>query len=694
MKFSWKWLNQLIDLQNIPLNQIIHKLTLAGFEVEDITNIEKIHDKTLDINITANRVDTASIVGLARELSTIFNLDITYIANNYHEINTSRSHTINSKNINSLSPLENHLLDIQFQTINHINVTKTPQWLQNHLIGCDIIPNNILTDITKYINIKWGQKIEIFDINKIDNEEFKINLLNITEISDTYKYTRRDHKINKIDMQVLNYKQKPVSTFGVESNPKFSCNHNTSSILILGYICHPNYINKLNNTINQSQKHKKVISRNDFSLAYQETINLLCNLTDTNTKFTPHYQWHEKIKPLKTININQTQINNVLGPLTKNKGSLNIQNTINILKALKFQPIYRENNFTVTIPEYRESDIKRPIDVIEEIGRIYGFNKFIDKLPSNHQTGKINNITAFIKKVRDSLRNLGLHEVIHYSLENSLHNKSNTTLYNPLQEDQTHLRNSLIYHLLNTIKYNKQQKNSILECFEIGRVFHKKLLNNNRYKYIENISLAGILGRNEFSKNSWSTKGKELNWFQAKGLIETLFEELHSSIIWGVSKKNTDWLNIYHPYRYAILQNSKTKEIVGTFGELNINFSKKLSNNHHIYFFELNLLKLMKTIQISKHLSYSYKQYSNYPSVTRDISLILDRTINSIMVKEFILSKHNEFVQSVKILNEYNNNNNRTISFRITYRSNMKTLNDKDIQKIDQDINTLFNKLN
>nr|YP_009773994.1 phenylalanine tRNA synthetase [Caulacanthus okamurae]QIZ74611.1 phenylalanine tRNA synthetase [Caulacanthus okamurae] len=696
MKFSWKWLNQLIDLKNISLNQIIYKLTLAGFEIEDIINIEKTNDRILDISITANRMDAESMVGLARELSTIFDLDTLYTLNNYCSINTRVNKKTTSRKINLSSFSHNHLLDIQFQVIDNIRIRKTPKWLENYLIGCDIVPNNILTDITQYINIKWGQHIEIFDTNKIDNQGLKTDLLEITKVHNLHKYISSDDTIN---IQGLIYKQTPISVFGSEFNSDFSCDNNTFSILIMGYICHPIYLNtivdKLNKKTGQLQKRKKVISRHDFLSAYKEVINLVHNLNCIESKFVSDYEWHEKINTSKTITISKTEINHTLGPVAKSKKHLTNQEIIKILDSLKLNPMYQENNFIVKIPEYRKSDITRPIDVIEEIGRIYGFNHFIDILPSNYKKGKISNLAIFLKKVRNSLRSLGLHEVTHYSLDNLSQNKSSITLHNPLQEDQTHLRQSLIYHLLNTIKYNEQQKNSILECFEIGRVFNKKLLEDNTYNYTENIYIAGILGRNEFSKNLWSNKGQELSWFQAKGLIETLLEELHSSTVWKASAKDSIWLNISHPYRYAVLQNKQTNKKVGIFSELNFNSSKTLSKHHHIYIFELNLLELMKTVKKPQHLSYTYQKYSPYPSVTRDISLILDRRISSTVVKEFILHQNNKFIESIEILNEYtNDNHSRSISFRIAYRSNTKTLNDKDVQRIDKDINILLNKFN
>lgn len=699
MKFSWKWLNEIIDLQNIPLNQIINRLTLSGFEIENIENRKD--DKTLNINITTNRSDATSIIGIARELSYLFNIQL------YNRKQKTENNFDKREITQEIQLIPNRLLDFQFNIIDQIDIQTSPKWLQEYLVGCNILPQNTLVDIKQYINIKWGQEIEIFDVNKIDNTNFDRNLIKITSIYNSHKYinTSKLKTHNKETLlEGLTYKDKMLSIFGVESNPNIFCDKDTSSIIILGYICKTDYIktiiHQLNDKTDKSQKHIKGLSRYDFLEAYQEITNLIFNLSHKkNSRSTPYYKWHEFPIQLNHIEVHRKKIHNILGPSNISLRYLTVENIIEILQQLKFQPKYQDNIFFVTIPEHRSTDIKRPIDVIEEIGRIHGFNNFLDKLPLSNKKVHTSNLTKVTKKIRTTLRNFGLHEVIHHSLDNTYDKNLSIKLYNPLLKDQKNLRNTLIYNLLNTVTYNYKHKNSALECFEVGRVFQKQTSYNTTRRYNEHLHLAGVIG-NPYSKTLWSDKEKELSWFQAKGLVESLLEQLHASIVWNTIKNfsslKSDYsvLKIYHPYRYAILQDKETKEVLGIFSEINLKHFKDLNTKYHHYVFELDLTKFLRSIPFNQHLNYIWKKYSLYPSIVRDISLTLMQNTKVCSIQTIILSNNNALIESVEILSEYYVNNNvyqdRNVNFRITYRSKIKTLNDHDTQNIDKDINSLL----
>nr|QCI06100.1 Phenylalanine-tRNA ligase beta subunit [Dicranema revolutum] len=709
MKFSWKWLNELIDLPNIPLKEITKQLILTGFEVEDQ---EKLNHTTLNVSITTNRSDTASIIGFARELSSIFNikaLKTSFIKNKYNPLNKN----LKQKKISNLFPLvSTSLLDIEFEIINNIKIRPSPQWLQNHLKACNIMPQNSFHDISEYINIKWGQDIEIFDLNKITNTSIDIHSIQIKTINKNKIYKpifQACYTSHGVSIEGLTYNNEIVSIFGINSNSSFHCDTNTSSIIILAHICKPDYIKTIINTLEQktskSQKHLKGISRQNFIEAYQEIINLISQLTYKTINLTYKYKWHKFLIKKNRIKVNKSIIDNILGPTTTNHQYLGINSIKEILTRLHFQPQYHADIFTVTIPEYRNKDLKRPIDIVEEIGRIYGFNNFIDQLPQGNKLQHSSKINQLIAKIRTILRNLGFYEIINYPLENVDKSRSSVILYNPILEDQAQLRNYLIYNILNTIQYNNKNNNSTLEYFEIGRVFHKKTLSNKKHIYIEDIHIGGAIGNNEYLQTTWLQKGQTLSWFQAKGIIQHLFQQLHAKIIWTPvgnlkhSLKPPMWLNLCHPYKSAILKNKNTQEIIGIFSELSFKYAKETNKNQATYFFEFNILNLMKTIQPKKHLSYIQYKYSHYPSVTRDISLILTKKMQAEEVQNFLFNNTNKLVESVKILKEYyirnkiDQDKERSISFRITYRSKNRTLNNIDISKIDQDITNLLKKL-
>nr|WCH54822.1 phenylalanine-tRNA ligase beta subunit [Hypnea edeniana] len=714
MKFSWKWIKELINLPQITLEESIKKLTLAGFEIENVDNKKDINDITLELSITANRSDAASIIGITRELKTLCRVPtITTIKTNT-KFNTNNNQ-LNTINLKKSKFTETNLSDIKITIIQNIKVKDSPEWLINKLQGCEIIQEDTLSNINKYINIKWGQDIEIFDIDKINTREFQPSSLSIRHINikeQTNTINISDENSNNF-IESLNYKDSIISLLGINSNSDFYCNTNTSSIIIFGHICKPEYIKNTTKVLKfkteKSQKHVKGLSRNDFLKAYDETIDLILELTNTSSNCYLQYIWHQKNTKLTNILINTKKINYILGTINQEK-NLNTQEIIDVLQKLNFEPKQYQNLIEVSIPEYRKHDIKREIDIIEEIGRIYGFNHFIDKLPKRQNKGHISKINILIKKIRHILKQLGLYEIIHYSLNNINNEKNNfyISIHNPLQEDQKYLRNHLLYNLLNTLKYNKKQKNIFMECFEIGKTFKQQRSINNKKEiyYKENINLAGIIGKNNFSKRLWSEKGKELSWFQAKGLVESLFEQIHAEVEWThhksknliIEKNHKNIINMCQPYKFAILTNKINQTIIGIFGELNIKYSKEINIDCKNYIFEIDLIELIKTIQIKKHLSYIFTKYSLYPSVTRNVCLNLNKGITAESIKQILISHNQALIESIQIIDEYYDNNHqqesRNINYKIIYRSFNKTLNDNDINTIDSKLDKIIKDIN
>nr|YP_009295587.1 phenylalanyl-tRNA synthetase beta chain [Mastocarpus papillatus]AOL58071.1 phenylalanyl-tRNA synthetase beta chain [Mastocarpus papillatus] len=710
MKVSWKWLNELIDIKHISLGEITDKLILAGFEVEEIINKPEIQDKTIDISITANRRDISSIIELGREIGILFNLKNFQSYKNINIKNKNKQSTKQDYCLNNLK--SNTLLYFQINTVSKVRYHIKPTWLINYLKACDIKPTNTVYDITNYIRIKWGQNIDILDLDKIEKNSKSNAFLNIELLKEKEEWMNFsdscNFNINK-SIEVLKYNNLTLSIIGIKSNPEFKCDTHTSSIIVIGEICKEQYLKQVVKSINikteKLNRHLEYISINDAISAYNEAIQLISGLTNSNINQIYSFNKHHDHTVERKINVNKKDIVKILGPLQKNDKVLSDATIFEILKQLDFQPTYINQSFRVTIPKYRQSDLKRSIDIVEEIGRVYGFNKFLDRLPKYSEKGKISKTAKYIKKIRYILSYLGLYEIINYSLEKSeiKSTTSKVTLYNPLLGDQSQLKNNLIKDLILTKKYNIKKKNSLLEFFEIGRVFYKKNTSTYNNKYEETLNIAGIIGNANFSQMSWEEKSQSMSWSQAKGLLEDFLEKFNTDIIWVKPEKkqnlmiNNDWNSICHPHRISILYSKKNNEQIGIFSELNTKYNNDINSNHRTYIFELNLFKLIKAINKKKHISHIYKPYSSYPTITRDISLKLNRNKTAISIQEHILNLSNPFIKSVDIFNEYNHIDNlkqyRNIGFRITYQSNMKTLNEKDINDINKEITKLLQNI-
>lgn len=651
MKFSWQILNYFLNLQKIPLNKFEESLTLAGLEIDTIEDKREISDRIIDLNITANRRDIYSITHLATEISAIFNIPL--------KIKHKKFLIYKEQKHNYIIQLSNNILYYKLNIIHNIINNKSPQWLQNHLLAYNIKSQHILKDIQEYIKIKWGQKILI--INELDET-----------------YLRNIFKKND------------------NQNSQFQDMNNINSSII---ICFPIYNYQLECNIQNYT--------NDFFYAYEETIRLITTFTKGTISKSKEFfnkQLIQKIKLVKIdkIKINKKVIQKTLGPLNKKSLKfLSKQQIFVTLNQLNLKPLYvnKDKTFIIKIPKSRIHDLKRKIDIIEEIGRIYGFKYFLNKLPPTNKKGNITKKSYNIYKITHILRNIGFNEVINSSLNKPInHLSDHINLYNPINEEQKKLRNNIIEGLIENYKYNIKQKSSKITIFEIGKIFYK----NNSQQYIEETHLGGLIYNQNFIRTTWTEKIKKLNWFHAKGIIELFFEKLKINIGWktlNIKQVNDNLIihfkDLMHPIKQIAICNPLNNEYIGILSEVNKKHLYNLStDNRPIYFFEINIEKLNNFILRNQHLTYMAKPYSLYPSVIRDINIEINKYKNINYIENQFIENKEYFIESIKIISEYNNkiSKKRSICLRIIYRSNNRTLNSEDINHIDKNINKyLFN---
>nr|UAD85678.1 phenylalanine-tRNA ligase beta subunit [Gracilaria edulis] len=690
MKFSLKWLQQMIDLHDIKFTTLSHKLIISGFEIDNVVYNKYNNDITFDLTTTSNRQDVLNVIGLAREISSILNRSL--------KQNLYKSSFINDfKPLNILSGT--FLLDFSLIYINHINNKSSPLWLQHYLSSQGIKPLNILTDIPHYIYLKWGHYIEIFDKNKITYSPIKYTLFDLQVVYHDL------HTFNTVQLEVLKYNDLLLSTIGLSVNANFNCDILTNAVLVFGQVYNKQYLKNLQKVLSSGTKfYKKSLNcglRMDFFNAFHEAVFLVRALTfGVSGKLYGHYDFYN-IK--KTIRLKKSAIQNVLGSVRKGLYTyLTVKEVISLLERLHFVISYDslKKYFTIQVPIHRKNDITRPIDIIEEIGRVYGFNNFISKLlVVSNKNNFLNNIFSNVYQIRYLLRYLGLHEVYNSSFDNfDINNIIKMSVFNPLIKDQSFLRSTLIVPLIVNQQYNLRQGNKNIEIFEIGKVFNSSKqavkLHAVDFQASEFLCLSGLISNFSFFRQSWSHQPKSLTWFHAKGIIEDFLERLQAVVVW--KKVNTledsslfcHLNNLFNINRTAIIYNAYDQEI-GIFGQLS-----SISDSD-TYVFEFHLMQLINSISSSNHINSYIKPYSAYPSITRDLSLTLKSHHNITLLKQEILNFKNNLIESIEVFNHYKNNIKNdcyNVGLRITYRAYDRTLNQYDISFIDKEITTLLSK--
>nr|YP_009400014.1 Phenylalanine-tRNA ligase beta subunit [Tolypiocladia glomerulata]ARW69833.1 Phenylalanine-tRNA ligase beta subunit [Tolypiocladia glomerulata] len=642
MKFSWELVKHFIQITKEDFTNIKNKLILFGIEIESISNIKE--DKILDLSITTNRKEINSALSLAREISIISNkvIRIKKIEFNY------------KKNIKKkIDNCSNYKIEyFRSHKINIENYKKTPKWVKYQLEVRELNTNNVLRNIQKYIELKWGETFQIIYISTQEkNKSFTL------QYNKYNTYSRQKALI--VFKRLDHIEKRHISN---EDSNEFYENYYIDSLSIL-----------------------KTISKETLGKAYE------------NFKKVPNRN-QEVILP-------NEMINKYLGQTNK-KGIkfLETEKSLYILKRLKLYPKYskKKKEFLLNIPNYRKHDLCRPIDIIEEIGKIYEFRNFYGDYRKNIKKGCKSYNFIKIRKIKQSLINLGFNEVVNCSLTRKAEKKEKSIkLYNPINEDQSFLRNNIHKNLIKNYKYNAKYSNNNILTFEIGKVFKDK---NKNYLRAEERSLGILLSCNEYKRYSWQEKTNKLDLLDAKGFLEIFLERLNANTALkqiGNDQPKFDTKSLIKNNNIIGIYNKENNEIIGKLGEVKQQYIKDIqSKETKIYIVEMSLKKLIKTIRNKKHLEYRQRLYSDYPVIQRDISIRLNRNIYIKNIIEAIRSIQEECITDIQIFNEYIKINKRTlekerfIGIRITYRSSKKTLYAQEIEIVEEKINNVISSLN
>ena len=701
MQIPISWINELVTIENIKLDFLIEKLTLGGFEVEDILELEVNDQKqiALDISATANRSDSLSIQGISTEISSLLNAPIKN--SNYLTKPDNWKKYIEEKS-KSIAPNSNCSIFLALVIENFSDKT-IPKWIKQKLRNSGIIPCNNLVDFQNYILLETGYPVCIYDFEKICSKLGTSNIdLSISPININQSFLASNNINYELDSSILTVcaNQVPISIAGLIESNEFIISENTKTLLIEGSIF---------NAAKIRQQSRKIGLRTERSARYEKSLkntylieslyrllyllriynpNLICKIHTVN-------QINEEIS--RPILLKYETINEILGPTNQVHDSIpsymSPELITSYLTRLNFKFTFdRLNlNWNVIIPHARTEDITREIDLIEEIGRLHGFNNFLTLLPQIKKIGNEDNNYKTRKKVTTCLLNLGFNELIHYSLVNEkTFIENEIQLINPLISEHANLRSSLLPNLIKTVNENFKQKNIHMEGFEYGHVFFRDEIKNFKEKEY----VAGIFGGIK-TKLDWSLVANELNWFEAKGKIERLFRQLNLKVNWKILT-STKLEKIFHPYRKAELYLNNNISL-GVFGQIHPLLANQLNFSSDIYLFEFDL-EIIK-IELQKNKIVFYKEYSMYPKIIKDLSFIIPKNIEFQTIKEILYLNGTEFLSQVNLLDEYRGqsipDDQTSLCLQLVFQSNSKTLENKEIENIINKLQlSLINKFN
>ena len=652
MKISGNWLKEFIP--NIKINEKLSRsLTSLGLEVSSV--VKHKGDSIIDIDMTPNRADCLSMLGIARDLSTIYNKKIIFPKITNLKITSSKKfiNKIDKKICESYGTLILHGID---------NTVKTPNVITERLTKCGISKVNFIVDILNYVMIEVGQPMHAFDLDKIDG------LLNV-------KYAKNNEKINALDgVEYILNKNIPVITddnkthaiAGVIGGNSSSINLKTKNVIIESAFFIPTIIRKTA---------KLFRLQTDASYRFERGVDPFLNNTAAGRVFylikkysnVKNYQYN-----LIRNNSLTKKYNNVIDvKYNFFNESLGVEISKSFIKKnfelLGFKPIPFKDKIRLTIPSYR-FDIKIEQDLVEEIARVYGYDNFEPILP--HNTFKINNNSLmFLEHIINELVSRGFNEVISFSFvpKNSQLsiNKNSDIIHikNPISEDKAELRASMVHSMIRTYKYNFSRQNLNIKIFEIGKTYN--FIKSKKIK--ENNVLSGIIsGVN--AENNLKNSQENLSFFDLKGYLQ--------SIIPNMTVKPSNNIKYLDKFCQAALY--QDKRLIGCCGEI----SKELYLEHGIkndlYYFEIFTDSVQNTSDIK------YKRFSIYPKIKRDLTILIDDKIYVQDIIDMIEEKSFNYMINSKISDIFYNekefgNNTKSITLEFIFQDFNTTLTDNTV---------------
>jgi phenylalanyl-tRNA synthetase beta chain len=686
MYTSLDWLNQLVNVKTIQLEDLIDQLTLGGFEVEETLEINVNNKKQtiLDISATANRADSLSIKGIAKEITALLNQQI--FTSNYTTSNFEDQKIV--KNVISLAKPTTDYSTFITVSIENLTDFTIPQWITEKLVCSKVEPSNTLLDFQTYVLLETGYPFEFYDLNKIKNllqtSEFEISLTNADSDMSITANNQIKYQLNP-NLLVVKANNYPLSIGGMIPNQEVAYTPETKSLLIEGSIFSSKKIRQQSRVLglrtDRSARYEKGLNNSYFIEALIRLIQLL-RIKNPNLicKVQTASEVPRIISP--TITLHYENVIEILGPVKiSNKssfGNISTDQITQYLKRLDFDSTFDQQKlaWSVKIPEARVDDLEREIDLIEEVGRLHGFNNFVTNLPNVSNIGQEDSSYQIRKKLTSCFVNEGLNELMQYSLVNE-NTEDTIPLINPLINDCSTLRTSLLPNLVKIVNDNLKQGNGILEGFEYGHVFSGDL----KSEYSEKEMVAGIFGGIK-SKRQWDQSLQSLSWFEGKGKIEELFKKLNFEIVWKPVTGST-YTTLVHPYRTAELWGSDN-QCFGVFGQIHPILAKTYNLPSDIFLFEFNVDIIKKEFQ-NRNLAL-YEPYSTYPKITKDLSFVVNQEISFAQIKKTLVKNGSDYLKTIHLLDEYRGksipDNHTSLCIQLTFQSIEKTLLTKEIDEI------------
>ncbi len=659
----------------------------------DVRPLLGLDDVILDLTTTANRADALSMVGVAREVAALTGASLHLPEIPQQEF--PRQQEKLNLDISGDSACPAYIGTV----IAGLKIAPSPDWLQWRLQSAGVRPINNVVDVTNYILLEWGQPLHAFDRDRLEAvAEGKDLTIGVRFAKEGETLQTLDGQERQLSLQnlLITANDKPVALGGVMGGEATEVHPQTTSIVLESALFDPVAIRRSARSQSlrseASARYERGVNQAELESASIRAIFLITELaggmvvTQEVADTRPHPEnWSRQIE------LRLNRVYEVLGKVKQGDetGYIEAEEIERILTILGCQLKSNDTKaktWTVTVPPYRYRDLEREIDLIEEVARLYGYDRFCDTLPSKTQPGVLPPHLRARNNLRTALRGIGLTELVQYSLVKPV--KDEVVLANPLFSEYSALRTDLLAGLINAFEYNLSQGNGFLNAFEIGRAFYAE---GDSYK--EQDWVAGILGGEYASQGRWTKSGQTeaMSWYEAKGLLESVFVHFGLDVTYQSSQEDER----LHPGRTASLR-LEGKQL-GLFGQLHPQLRQERDLPDAVYLFKLDLEVLLSAMTRERRQTPHFQPFSTYPAVERDLAFFATVDLTVADIEKVIGKAAGKLLDSVQLFDEYRGENvpegQRSLAFSLAYRDREKTLTDKEIEPVHQKVrDTLVKK--
>ncbi len=669
-----------LDIKNYP-NQIENGIMILSSEVnekigksedlenklgEDIKEILGINQTIIDFEITPNRPDCFSIEGLGRETAVSLNETFKNPRKNLEELNIPNKDNIDGLTVEITAP------DLCYRyiarVVKNVKIGPSPDWMVKRLNACGVRSINNIVDITNYVMLELGQPMHAFDINSIEGKHI------------TVRRAGKDEKIITLDdqerilnenMLVIADSKKPVAIAGVMGGQNSEIENDTQTVVFESAVFYGGSVRKTARAVGlrteASSRYEKGLSPENALRAINRAVELV-ELIGAGEAVEGKIDVYPTKQKENKIPLNVERINQLIGTnLSKNE-------MIEILERLDIKV---END--IVIAPYFRQDVEQLADVAEEVLRFYGYDKLGTTLINAETTlGGKNKEQTIQDKVSNLLVNLGLSEICTFGFlsekdlekcnitENDDYLKEAVHIQNPLSEDYTIMKTTSVPTMMQMLQNNNNYKNKNVKLFNLSRTYQNKneAIQNDELPLENNILTIGMYSEDE-------------DFYTLKGLVENVLEVSGLSR-YDVRKEVNN--KMYHPGRCANM--NVGNDIVATFGEANPLLTRNYDISQRILLAEINLDKVTKYARSNK----KYAPIIKFPAVERDISMVVDESIEVGEIEKIIQKKSKKLLEEVKLFDVYRSEklgkNKKSVAYSLKFRVADRTLKDEEINGI------------